>query len=425
MTKPIDIIVPRENVNDEFALLVSWLVAHGGRVVRGEPIVQIETSKATLELEAPADGFLQCAVQAGDEVNIGATIGQIIATPAASDCPPPPSPSHAPVTESASNGQTRISIKAKKLIHQLGLDESIFKGRGLIRSRDIEAPDKLVVSTPTAARIPSGPVAATGVSTRVEPLSRAKRTEANYLRSGLESTLASVVTVSCPTRGFREASGGNATAIILFEAARLLAKYPEFNAYHSAGNIHYYDEINIGFAVDLGRNLKVPIIRNADRKGLTAITDEMRDLTVACMNNNLHVESLSGGTFTLSDLSGEGVTFFHPLINRGQSAILGVCAAVLPKHNGWGTFNLILAFDHQLSEGRTAAQFLKDLVKRIECHESSFRRLDELAPLEQSRCSRCTRSHSELTNNRNLLLQAVDADGTTKLLCSLCVNGWS
>ena len=125
--------------------------------------------------------------------------------------------------------------------------------------------------------------------TRSEPLTRAKRAEGKYLRRA-ETTLASVVTVACPTRGFRDAGaqaafGVDATALVVFEAARLLRKYPAFNAYHDDGMAHYYDEVNVGFAVDAGRGLKVPVIREADRKGVAAIAAEMRDLVVAYLGD--------------------------------------------------------------------------------------------------------------------------------------------
>jgi len=266
------------------------------------------------------------------------------------------------------------------------------------------------------------------VPTRSEPLSRAKRTEGKYLRSGFESTLASVVTVACPTRGFRAAFGADATPLVVFEVARLLRKYPAFNAYHDDGVVHYYDEVNVGFAVDAGRGLKVPIIREADRKGATAIGSEMRDLVVGYLGDVLPVEALSGGTFTLTDLSGEGVVAFHPLINRGQSAILGLCAEVFPGGGREGTFNLVLAFDHQIAEGRTAARFLGDLRDRLASHEASASKPGEMGPgstAEEPRCSRCQASYAALAADGHPLVQTVRGDGSTRLLCKLCLEGWT
>jgi 2-oxoglutarate dehydrogenase E2 component (dihydrolipoamide succinyltransferase) len=354
---------------------------------------------------------------------------------------------------------TRFSRKALDRLQALGLDKAAFEGRGLIRLRDISPREEdsglrtqdsglrtqdsglrtvepeqrpSVLGSESSALSPQSsvlgrPVAASGVSTRSEPLSRAKRTEGKYLRSGFESTLASVITVACPTRGFRAAFGPDASALIVFEVARLLRKYPAFNAYHDDGVAYYYDEVNVGFAVDAGRGLKVPIIREADRKGVVAIGSEMRDLVVSYLGDRLPVEALSGGTFTLTDLSGEGVVAFHPLINRGQAAILGVCAEVFPPGSREGTFNLVLAFDHQLAEGRSAARFLGDLRDRLASHEASAlaSRPGQAKPAEEPCCSRCLATFSMLSRDGHVLVQTVRGDGSTRLLCKLCLEGWT
>ena len=496
------ILVPRENVNDESATLVAWLVTDGSQVEQGQAVAQIETSKAVVDLEAPASGLLHHGAKAGQDVPIGGSIGRVggsVSVSVSMSVSSPASPasamaSHAGAPEalslasdSGSNGHlapsvrrlvaeggvdpnqvpgtgrggritkgdvvaflessqpeppppprsTRFSRKALERLQALGLDRSTFEGRGLIRTSDLEpaapsvrpelaptSPGSLPAVTPAAR-----PVAASGVATRSEPLSRAKRTEGKYLRSGFETTLASVITLACPTKGFRQVFGADASALIVFEAARLLRKYPAFNAYHDDGVAHYYDEVNVGFAVDAGRGLKVPIIKGADRKGVSEIGSEMRDLVVSYLGDTLSVESLSGGTFTLTDLSGEGVVAFHPLINRGQSAILGVCAEVFPAGSKQGTFNLVLAFDHQLAEGRTAARFLGDLRDRLAAHESSaLSSQADAGPgssTEEPRCSRCQASYSELVRDGHFLVQAYRADGSTRPLCKLCLEGWT
>jgi pyruvate/2-oxoglutarate dehydrogenase complex dihydrolipoamide acyltransferase (E2) component len=495
MSEPTPIVVPRENVNDESATLVAWSVAGGTRVAPGQPIAQIETSKAVVELAAPTGGVLRPKACAGEEVPIGGVLGWVVAEGAASlpdaptativgrddraahpaaangEAPPALSPAGrrivaeekidpaqvrgtgrggritkadllAHLADPASSagagppGPARFSPQARELIRQLGLDERTFAGRGLVRSRDVLAVTRpappveagtSATSRGSAAR--SAPVAASGVATRPERLARAKRTEAKYLRSGAESSLLSAVTVSCPTRGFRDAvtrraSGGNATAVIVAEAARLLRKYPAFNAYHDDGTIYYYESVNVGFAVDGGRGLKVPVIRDADVKGIAAIADEMREQVVAYLDDALTVASLAGGTFTVTDLSGEGVTAIHPLINQGQSAILGICAEVFHPGAAAGIFNLVLAFDHQLSEGRTAARFLKELRDRLAHYESSVAR-DDPAPAEGPHCARCQVGYHELAANGHALVQTVQADGSVRLLCKLCFEGWT
>jgi pyruvate/2-oxoglutarate dehydrogenase complex dihydrolipoamide acyltransferase (E2) component len=222
----------------------------------------------------------------------------------------------------------------------------------------------------------AGSVTARAVSCRREELPKSKQAEARYLAAGTNA-LASLVSVVCPTRGLRAAAarhpewGSSPAAIIVREAAVLLRKHPIFNAYFEDGAVNYYDEVNVGFAVDAGQGLKVPVIRDADKKDLAAIAREMQDFLLAYENGEITLEAASGGTFTVSDLSGEGVFFFHPLINHRQSAILGVGDEFFPPGSSEGSYQLILAFDHRLSEGRAAARFLKDLRESIAAYETS------------------------------------------------------
>jgi pyruvate/2-oxoglutarate dehydrogenase complex dihydrolipoamide acyltransferase (E2) component len=453
-TEPAPVVVPRENVNDESVTLVAWLVEDGAHVEDGQPIAQVETSKTVVEIAAAASGTLRHAAKAGDDVAIGATIGRIgggsgtitappaaeepaaapatsrngdhtpaVAAPAPPMLEPFPTNGHAPAPRS-----TRLSKRAQELVTQLGLDPASFAGRGLVRSRDLMARPAPTAEAPPRIQSSPRPSPASGVATRSEALSRAKRTEARYLRSGLETTLSSSVTVTCPTLGFRNAAGDRATAVILHEASRLLRKYPAFNAYHDDGKVCYYEDVNIGLAVDAGRGLKVPVIRGADAKGIGAIAEEVRELVVAYLGDELLVEALAGGTFTVTDLSGEGVSSFRPLINQGQSAILGVCAEVFPHGGRVGRFDLTLAFDHQLAEGRTAARFLNDLRERLGHFEASL--AGEIgvvkadAPAVAPDCSRCGRVPGELEAYGQYLVQTVRADGSPRLLCTRCLRGY-
>jgi pyruvate/2-oxoglutarate dehydrogenase complex dihydrolipoamide acyltransferase (E2) component len=484
MTEPTPITVPRENVNDESATLVAWTVTAGAHVASGQPVAQIETSKAVVDLLAPAGGVLHPRVRAGEEVPIGAVLGWVLSEEAESPSDDallalglgangheflPTTPgSHAPLSPAVrriiaeekidlvhvqgtgrggritksdllsylAGGATtadasapkpaRFSPQARELIQQLGLDGRGFAGRGLVRARDVRAAAEPPPPPTSRPRL----VAAAGVATRSERLTRAKRVEAKSLRDGAESTLASVVTVACPTRGFRAAVarqaavGDSATAVIVAETARLLRKYPAFNAYHTDGTINYYEDVNIGFAIDAGRGLKVPVIRDADRKEIAAIAAEMRELVVSYLDDRLTVESLAGGTFTVTDLSGESVVAFHPLISRGQAAILGICAEVSLPGAGAGAFNLVLGFDHQLSEGRTAGRFLGELRERLARYEEMFLR-DGATQAKEPRCARCDAGYHELATNGHSLVQSVQADGSVRLLCKLCFEGWT
>jgi len=168
----------------------------------------------------------------------------------------------------------------------------------------------------------------------------------------------------------------------------------------------------------------VPVIRDADRKEIAAIAAEMRELVVSYLDDRLTVELLAGGTFTVTDLSGENVVAFHPLISRGQAAILGVCAEVSLPGAGAGAFNLVLGFDHQLSEGRTAGRFLGELRERLANYEATFLR-DGATRAKEPRCARCEAGYHELAANGHALVQSVHADGSVRLLCKLCFEGWT
>jgi pyruvate/2-oxoglutarate dehydrogenase complex dihydrolipoamide acyltransferase (E2) component len=269
------------------------------------------------------------------------------------------------------------------------------------------------------------------VPVRTEPLARAKQTEIRYLRSAHQNTLPSCVTVAVPTRGLRAAAeqhlggGGNATAILLFETARLLRRYPLFNAFYADGAAHVYEEVNVGFAIDAGRGLKVPVIRTADKKALPEIAGEMQELLVQYLNDALPPRALAGGTFTLTDLSGEGVFEFLPMLNQAQSAILGIGGEFFPAGGKEGLFNLILAFDHQLAEGRQAARFLNELRTRLQSYEAALRAADGPRPKEEPCCGECLRPFHELQALSVHLVPTVGADRSQGLICTMCLLGWN
>jgi pyruvate/2-oxoglutarate dehydrogenase complex dihydrolipoamide acyltransferase (E2) component len=486
MSAPTLVTVPLENVNDESVVVLAWRVADGERVEKGQTLVEIETSKANVTIEAPVAGHVRRNAREGQEIAIGAVICFIgdtadvqpaiggngaAARPAPAPAAAPPAalsngaavlpvpapvamfsaaPAEAPPTYT---GPARFSARARQLLASRGLSADAFPGRGLVREADVLAyldPTPRRPAPPPApakredvaaprpaprsadASTPAGPVA--GVPCRTEPLPRRKRLEAKHLAAGQAHTLPSGVVVACPTRGLRAAARahtriqGNATAILVFEIARLLRRYPELNAFCAGDSVVFYDEVNVGFAVDAERGLKVPVIRRADEKTIVEIADEMADLLVAYLGDTLSVESLAGGTFTLTDLSGEGIASFTPLINRGQSAILGVGGEVFAPGSSHGFYNLILSFDHQLAEGRSAARFLNELKDRLAAYEEVLLPAEPAAeapaaePLDVS-CSRCFRPAEELAALPAYLIPTMRADGSTKLLCTVCLQG--
>ncbi|HWE03851.1 MAG TPA: 2-oxo acid dehydrogenase subunit E2 [Tepidisphaeraceae bacterium] len=467
MSESTPILIPQEIVNDETVTILQWKIPTGARVEAGQVLAELETSKTAFDFPAPMAGYVHYTLAVGAEPAIGSVLCHISDSaerPGGHDAPKiaaAPTNGHAKIHKEAAVetaidvisidhpapdrtvefGAARFSKKAAALVAQHNLDPALFDKRGLVREHDVQrliggppadiAPLAPIVQTTAPARSVAAPVAAAGVPVRDEVLSRAKRTEIKYLASGTANSLTSIVSVSVPTRGLRAAVetlgpvGGNATAVILFESARLLKKYPLFNAYYDDGHAKLYEQVNIGLAVDAGKGLKVPVIRQADVKSIAQVSDEIGETVQAYLSDTLSVESLAGGTFTLTDLSGEGITYFHPLINRGQAAILGVGAEHFPPGSKEGVFNLILAFDHQLADGRMAGKFLGELSDRLTAYE---RAAGSPAPPAHSgaalRCSNCRRTISPTDKHNRFLVPVILPDGSDGRLCLICFDGW-
>jgi pyruvate/2-oxoglutarate dehydrogenase complex dihydrolipoamide acyltransferase (E2) component len=342
----------------------------------------------------------------------------------------------------AAGSSPRFSGKALPLLEQFGLRPEDFAGMGLVREQDVRdrAAGRGVGTSSAAAAAGATPQVvrpadklaihpAAGVGTRVESLPRSKRVEIRHLRAGAAHTLPSAVTVAVPTNGFlsnasqRADAIGLAAAAIIFETARLLRRYPMFNAYYHDDAAHYYEQVNIGYAVDVDRGLKVPVIHNADRRSLQDLAAEKQQRLVEYLDDALPLEALAGGTFTITDLSHEGVTHFQPVIHEGQAAILGVCAEWQTGGEPRACFNLVLAFDHQLADGRTAATFLRELRDRLRAHEASLGVAANAGA--EAQCSLCFRPVSELAEARHYLVRTIGTDGRVdQAVCTMCLADW-
>jgi pyruvate/2-oxoglutarate dehydrogenase complex dihydrolipoamide acyltransferase (E2) component len=417
------VLAPHEFVNDESVLLVQWLVKDGEQVSPGRPLVTIETSKATLDIEAPVAGYVRFDVPKGTEVKVGGVLCYIADSPTdplpAAAAPPKKTAPKQSRTHAVSTTTTRFSNKAASLLRDHGLTEDQFAGKGLVTAEDVL---KFVNDGKTPE--PRSQSITSHLPVRIEELPRRKRIEAKYLMAG-QNAASSLISVACPTRGLKAAARthpelrGGPLPLILHETARLLRRFPVFNAFYNDGNIHYYESINIGIAMDAEHGLKVPVLTNADRRSIAEIRMELENFVLAYLDDTLPVQALADGTFTVTDLSTEDVCSFVPLINQGQAAILGVGAEYFPAGASEGVFNLMLAFDHRLTEGRTAAAFLKDLRDRLASYERVLR-----GPDEEASCTRCLRTSSELAELNVPLLLGVQAAGQTAPICGNCILGW-
>ena len=460
MSAGLPILLERDNVNDDVVILTKWFVANGERVEEGMLIAEVETSKANVEVAAPKSGYLKWEFEEKADVPYEAALGWIFEAPLTADelavesrlspvsepevaavvpavitvpVPPVQSVGAAVFAASGAYGQ-QFSRRARELMREHNLSEDKFAGLALVRADDVLASLALSplrnrntnvngAAKAAVATAPARPVEPPRMPVTEVQLSRMKRSEGQNLAVGTNNAIPSLVSVTCLTRGLRAALqanpivAGNIGAVIVYEAARLLRKYPAFNATYRPGKMMQYEQVNIGYAMDDGQGLKVAVIEDADKKNLAEITEELRALVLAYLDNKLTQAQVTGGTFTISDLSGLGVSSFTPLISEDQGAILGVGGEQFLPGSKDGCYTLSLAFDHQLSEGRTAALFLNDLKDRLMHYEASMSGVLK----EDPSCARCGRKVSELPDAKSFMVQSVVPPGH---LCNLCVAGF-
>ncbi len=366
MSNAAAVLVPQMNPNDEHAVLVRWHVTNGERVTEGQLIATMETTKATFEVNSPSAGYAFFREPERSTMAVGAEMAWIAPTPEPPDFKALSTPAAAPASSAVPAGNA--TRKALRLMERHGLSATDFPGVNRIETADVEAVIKRKAGAPAAA-------AATNVSAPagMEPLDQppsktleiARLTE--VYRNAIPSTVsvcASSEQINARLAAVSAASGGpiSLLELAMFEATQLLAEYPELNGWYSNGRAWRYRHVAIGFAVNLGnRSLRVPVVRLAENGTVLDTARRVRDLTLRYMRNELTAADVSGGTFTITDLSTHNVTSFIPVLNGGQSAILGICA----ERPGAGHRELVLTFDHRMSDGMRAASFLTALVERV------------------------------------------------------------
>jgi pyruvate/2-oxoglutarate dehydrogenase complex dihydrolipoamide acyltransferase (E2) component len=354
MSEPVVVRVPQINPNDEHAVVVRWHIAKGARVRAGQPLVTLETTKTTFDVDAPADGYAFFEHEANAELAVGDPVAWIGDTEESL-----PRSTPASSAAQAAGSADRFTRKARKLMRERGLTEADFPGDSRV---DADAVERVTGTKPqTRQRTPAG----------VRPLEIApsKIKEIHTLRRVHEQAVPSTVAVAIAVsrlddRLRREAADHgpvSALELAIYEAARLLPESPELNGFYADGQAWAYETVAIGFAVNLGHALRVPVVKDAAKLSLRDVARTVRDLTLRYMRNELTIDDVTSGTFTITDLSGEGVVHFVPMLNERQSAILGLCAA-----RNDGSRDLVLTFDHRLSDGMRAARFLATLRTRLE-----------------------------------------------------------
>ncbi|MGZ5439835.1 MAG: dihydrolipoamide acetyltransferase family protein, partial [Candidatus Aminicenantales bacterium] len=389
------VIMPSLGFDMTEGLLARWLKNEGDPVVKGQAIAEIETEKATVEIEAAVSGILvRIVVQAGETVPVGTLIGVIaeagdevttVSAPLPSAPAPAPAPP-APVPEAREGGaaplgaRVKVSPVARTMAEEAGLDLSQIKGTGpggRVVERDVQA----AIATGSAPAPPGVPAEPAPVAT--VPLNRMRKTIARRMTESKATAPHFYITVEInmdDAMKMREQLNGlvpeadriSVNDLVVAAAARTLARFPALNASYREGNLEMHPQVNIGIAVALEDGLIPPVLRDADKKPLKRIAAESRALADRARANKLRSDDLGGGTFTVSNLGMFDVDEFIAIINPPEAAILAVGAVTRRPVAAAGEVRIAslmkttLSVDHRVADGAQAGRFMQEFKKLLE-----------------------------------------------------------
>jgi pyruvate dehydrogenase E2 component (dihydrolipoyllysine-residue acetyltransferase) len=391
-----DVIMPALGVAQETGTLLNWLKTEGQSVTKGEPLMEVETDKATVEIEAPASGILAAVTASpGDDVPVGNRIAVILApgeklhdksrAPAAArvdgvsvQAAAPARTERVPETRVPRSAKIKASPAARRIAREQGLDLSAVRGTG--PEGAVLAEDVLhsIVEPPTAAtRAPriQETVQLTPMRRIVgERMTKSKQSAPHFYLS-MDTDMTEIIRQRSALKERRESVVPSINDFIISASARALKQSPSVNAAFNDRGIQIYSDINIGIAVALDEGLVVPVIRNADHLSLQELAKVSRELAEKAQNKKLFPLDYEGGTFTISNLGMFGVDSFVAIINPPQCAILAVgqvAPRVVAHKQGIAvrpTMTMSLSADHRVIDGAMAARFLQHVKTVLEVGE--------------------------------------------------------
>ena len=410
------VIMPKLSPTMEEGQISRWLKKEGDKVSMGEPLAEIDTDKATMEMQALGNGVLRKIL-----INEGqsAPLGQLIAVigepdediaslleqketdspPPAPDVAkpqpqlqeqketdvPPPLPDLAPANgrqpQAAGSGRMIVSPLAARMAAEAGIDLRSLQGSGpggRIIKRDIEA----VISKPKAAPAPVYVQQAGASAYRDEPASQIRQTIAKRLVTSLGPVPHFFLTTEIEMdRAAVMRKGINAldpelkisiNDIIIKVAAAALIQHPQVNASYQEKIVRYYEHADVGVAVAIEDGLITPVVRAADQKSLSQIAAEVRELAERARSKRLKPEEYTGATFSVSNLGMFGIDEFTAVINPPEGAILAIgamSAKPVVRDNEIvirQMMRVTMSCDHRVIDGATGAKFLQTFKKILE-----------------------------------------------------------
>jgi pyruvate dehydrogenase E2 component (dihydrolipoamide acetyltransferase) len=383
------VVMPALEMAQETGKLIAWRKQEGDRVTKGEPLLEIETDKAVMEIEAPADGVLAgVSAQAGTDIPVGQTIAWIVAPgekpPATSDSVPTAraktdkhvAPVALSVPEPSVVASARISPKARRLAKELGVDIASVRGSG--SDGEIFASDVQAAAAPVESSAPPKQSGSIKVPSAIGRL-MAERTTLSWTTvphffvtreieaSALNECRAKLVPEIERTHKIHVSH----TDLLVALTSRVLLKHPHLNSTWTTEGIHLHDHVNMAVAIAVNDGVVTAVIPNAHTAGLAEIAQQRRDVAERARAGKLRPTDIADATFTISNLGMYQVDEFTAIIVQPQAAILAVgsivdrVVAVDGKPTVRPMMTLTLSCDHRAADGARAAAFLNDLAQAV------------------------------------------------------------
>jgi len=403
--------------------IIEVFVKQGDSVKAEDPLITLESDKATMDVPAPSAGTVKALkVKVGDKVSEGSAIltleaaGAVSAAPtaakkaeapapaptapqpgpaAATPAPLVAAPSAAPI-DSEGFKRAHASPSVRAFARELGVDLSKVKGTGP-KDRILQTDVQAFVKQTMSGAGPAAPAAGAALGllpwpqidfakfgpVESKPLSRIKKISgANLHRNWVmiphvtnceDADITDLEAFRVQLNKENEKAGIKVTmlAFLIKACVAALKKFPEFNASLDGDNLVYKHYFNIGFAADTPNGLVVPVVKSADQKGVLGIAKEMGELSAKAREGKLGPADMQGGCISISSLGGIGGTYFTPIINAPEVAILGVCrSSMRPVWDGKQfaprlILPLSLSYDHRVIDGASAARFNTYLVSLL------------------------------------------------------------
>jgi pyruvate dehydrogenase E2 component (dihydrolipoyllysine-residue acetyltransferase) len=394
----VSVVMPALEMAQETGKVVSWKKKEGEQVSKGEMLLEVETDKAVVEIEASGDGVLSSVTaKEGDVVPVGQTIAWLLkpgeSLPAGGgpqaqtgrkmDAAPAPAAAAAPASaEPTSAAGGRISPKARRLAREHGVDITKLKGSGsggeILADDIMAAAAKAGAGAPAATQAPSAPPSVSADSGAVTSIGRimAERTTQSWTSvphfflardvdaTRLNATRERLIPVIEKSHGVKVTH----TDLLVAAVSRALRQHPRMNGSWTNNTVALNADVSVALAMAVENAVVTAVIRNSDKQPLGAIAKQRKELSERARANRLQPADITGATFTISNLGMFSVDAFTAIIVPPQAGILAVGAItdrVIAVDGMIGIrpmMTLTLSSDHRLVDGTRAAQFLNDVV---------------------------------------------------------------